>query len=181
MNAAKFAKYGSVFSLSLQQELYYSASFLMDRARSITIIIAFYAFWSSIFQGRAEVLGYTKSQMFSYILGMNVLRALVFSEKTWDVIREINTGKISSYLIRPVSYIGYSLCRDAADKVSQFFSSILEVALALWISYLMLWLVRLRSTLRGRRVALLSALGFSLVLFTFLGVSRILHSGHPYL
>ena len=51
----------------------------------------------------------------------------------------------------------------------------------LWCSYLLLWLMRLRATLRGRRVALLSVLGFSLVLFSLLGVSRVLPSLHPYL
>lgn len=51
----------------------------------------------------------------------------------------------------------------------------------LWSSYLLLWLLRLRSTLRGRRVALLSMLGFSLVLFTFLGASYLAPSLHPYL
>ena len=41
-----------------------------------------------------------------------------------------------------------------------------------WIAYLGLWLMRLRSTLRGRRVALLSILGFTLALFTFVQVSH---------
>lgn len=126
-------KYYAVFSLTIQQELYYSASFIVDRARSITIIIAFYAFWSAIFQDRAELLGYTRSQMFTYILGMNVLRALVFSDKQWDIIREINTGKISSYLIRPISYVGFSMSRDLADKFTQMLSSILEVMIAIWL------------------------------------------------
>ena len=49
----------------------------------------------------------------------------------------------------------------------------------LWGSYLALWLMRLRSTLRGRRVALLSVLGFSLVLFTWMGTSWFWHSFHP--
>lgn len=55
------------------------------------------------------------------------------------------------------------------------------LTLVLWISYLILWLVRLRVTLRGRKVALLSILGFTLVLFTFLGVSRWLSTWHTYL
>lgn len=55
------------------------------------------------------------------------------------------------------------------------------LTVALWGSYLTLWLVRLRATLRGRRVALLSILGFSLVLFTFLGVTRLLPTWHAYL
>ncbi len=50
----------------------------------------------------------------------------------------------------------------------------------LWSAYLVLWMVRLRSTLRGRRVALLSILGFALALFTFLGVTRLLPSWHVY-
>ena len=66
-------------------------------------------------------------------LPFRILRALVFSDKTWEMLYEINTGKISSYLIRPISYIGFSLCRDAADKVTQLISAVLEVAFAVWL------------------------------------------------
>jgi len=55
------------------------------------------------------------------------------------------------------------------------------LTVAMWGSYLALWLVRLGATLRGRRVALLSILGFGLVLFTLLGASRLLSSWHSYL
>ena len=55
------------------------------------------------------------------------------------------------------------------------------LTLTLWAAYCLLWVVRLRSTLRGHRVAVLSILGFSLVLFTFLGASWLLPSWHPYL
>ena len=54
------------------------------------------------------------------------------------------------------------------------------LTIILWGSYLLLWLMRLRATLRGHRIALLSILGFSLVLFTFLGASAFLPSMHPY-
>ena len=49
----------------------------------------------------------------------------------------------------------------------------------LWFVYLALWVVRLRSTLRGRRVALLSVLGFGLLLYTFLGAGEFAPSWHP--
>ena len=55
------------------------------------------------------------------------------------------------------------------------------LTVVLWCSYLLLWVIRLRSTLRGHRVALLSVLGFSFALFSLLGISRILPSLHPYL
>lgn len=132
MNAACL-KYISVFSISLQRELSFRASFLMERARAITIVIAFYAFWSVLFSDRAELLGYSKSQMITYVLGMNILRSLIFSGQNWELIREINTGRIASYLIRPISYFGFCISRDMVDKLLNFVSAILEVALALWI------------------------------------------------
>ncbi len=55
------------------------------------------------------------------------------------------------------------------------------LAVLLWLSYLALWIIRLRATLRGRPVALLSVLGFSLVLFTALAASWLMPSMHPYL
>ncbi len=56
-----------------------------------------------------------------------------------------------------------------------------SLTLILWVSYCALWLVRLRATLRGRKVAMMSILGFTLVLFTFLGVSWWLPTWHAYL
>lgn len=52
------------------------------------------------------------------------------------------------------------------------------MALGAWAAYLTLGLVRLRSTLRGRRVALLSVLGFGLALSLFLGVRWWLPTWH---
>ena len=55
------------------------------------------------------------------------------------------------------------------------------LAMTVWCAYLGLWLVRLRGALRGRRVAILSVLGLSLVAFTFLGVTWLLPTWHKYL
>ena len=52
---------------------------------------------------------------------------------------------------------------------------------ALWGAYFVLWILRERAVLRGRRVALLSIAGFSLVLATFLGAGRLLPSLHPFI
>ncbi len=55
------------------------------------------------------------------------------------------------------------------------------LTVVLWLSYLALWLVRLRATLRGHRVALLSALGFCLVVLTLIGAGYLMPSLHPYM
>jgi ABC-type transport system involved in cytochrome c biogenesis permease subunit len=56
-----------------------------------------------------------------------------------------------------------------------------SLTVLLWAGYLMLWALRRRATLRGRRVALLSVAGFIVVLFTFLGAGRLVPSLHPFI
>jgi ABC-type transport system involved in cytochrome c biogenesis permease subunit len=55
------------------------------------------------------------------------------------------------------------------------------LTVGVWGAYCVLWLIRLRAAMRGRRVALLSMLGFTLVLFAALATHRLLPSLHPYL
>ena len=50
------------------------------------------------------------------------------------------------------------------------------LAVVLWMVYLAVWFMRLRSTLRGRRIAFLSIIGFTLVVFTMLEVSHLMRS-----
>lgn len=52
---------------------------------------------------------------------------------------------------------------------------------ATWGVYAFLLWVRATSTLRGRRLMLLSTLGFLFILFTFLGVNYILGGRHVYI
>ncbi len=54
------------------------------------------------------------------------------------------------------------------------------LSVGLWGWYLIVWWIRLRSTLRGKRVALLSVLGFTLVLFTVIEAGMWQSSAHPY-
>lgn len=122
------SKYLYVFNISLQNVLQRRASLIMDRVGGLATILALYYFWVALLKGRDEFLGYSRSQMLSYVLLMNVLRAFVFTGRGWELVQEISHGRISSYLLRPISYQGYSLSLDLAQKAVHLVSSIFEVA-----------------------------------------------------
>lgn len=126
-------KYLLTFSISLQQTLQYRTSLLIDRIRSLALILSLYFLWSALLQNQESFLSYSRAQMLSYVLGMSLLRALVFSGRTWETISDIATGKISSYLIRPIHYTAYCLAKDSAYKLISFLSAILEVALLILV------------------------------------------------
>ncbi len=51
----------------------------------------------------------------------------------------------------------------------------------LWVAYLGLWWVRMRATYRGRKIAILSVVGFLFAVGVFLGVVRWLPMWHAHL
>jgi ABC-2 type transport system permease protein len=122
-------KYLTAYGIALQQVLQRRATLLMDRLGGIAIIVSLYYFWMALLGQRTSFLGYSKAQMLSYVLVMNVLRSFVFTGRGWELVQEISSGRISSYLVRPISYQGYSLALDLAQKTVHVLASLLEVGL----------------------------------------------------
>ncbi|MBI4376273.1 MAG: ABC-2 family transporter protein [Elusimicrobia bacterium] len=120
-------KYLTAYSIALQQVLQRRASLLMDRVGGIAVIVSLYYFWKALLGQKSEFLGYSGEQMLSYVLAMNLLRAFVFTGRGWELVGDISSGRIASYLVRPISYHGYSLALDMAQKTVHLFAALLEI------------------------------------------------------
>lgn len=120
-------KYWCVFSIYWQEGLSRRASFIMERFRALVVLISFYYFWSALLRNRTSFAGYDRSQMITYVLGMNVLRSLVFATRTEEIAGEINHGRLSGYLLKPVNFMLYTLSRDLSEKSINLVSAIIEI------------------------------------------------------
>lgn len=120
-------KYWFVFSIYWQEGLSRRASFIMERFRALVVLISFYYFWSALLKHRTSFAGYDRTQMITYVLGMNVLRSIVFATRTEEIASEINHGRLSGYLLKPVNFMLYTLFRDLSEKSINLVSSIIEV------------------------------------------------------
>ncbi|MEK7858099.1 MAG: ABC-2 family transporter protein [Elusimicrobiota bacterium] len=126
-------KYLVSYTIALQQVLQRRSSLLMDRVGGIAVIVSLYYFWMTLLGGKDSFLGYSREQMLSYVLAMNVLRSFVFTGRGWELVGDISSGRISSYLVRPISYHGYALALDLAQKTVHLGASFLEVGLLVLI------------------------------------------------
>jgi ABC-2 type transport system permease protein len=126
-------KYWFIFSIYWQEGLSRRASFIMERFRALVVLISFYYFWSALLKNRTSFVGYDRTQMITYVLGMNVLKSLVFATRTEEIAYEINHGRLSAYLLKPVNFMFYTLSRDLSEKSINFVSSIIEVLGLIWI------------------------------------------------
>ena len=122
-------KYWVAYQIALQETLQRRSTLIMDRIGGLAVIVSLYAFWTALIGDKATFLGYTRPEMLTYVLALNVLRSFVFTGRGWQLVGEISSGKISSYLIRPLSYCGYALALDMAQKTIHVAAAILEVGL----------------------------------------------------
>jgi ABC-2 type transport system permease protein len=121
--------YWVAYKIALQETLQRRSTLIMDRLGGFAVVVSLYSFWTALIGDKATFLGYTRAEMLTYVLALNVLRSFVFTGRGWQLVGEISSGKISSYLIRPVRYYGYALSLDMAQKTVHVAASVLEVGL----------------------------------------------------
>lgn len=124
-------KYYLIFKNTLQEFLTYRLSLFLWRVRSLISFLAILFFWLAVYKDKQFFLGYSKEKICSYLLGVALLKGLVLSTRTADLAGMIRDGELSRILLIPVSIFKVFLSRDFADKVVNFFLSIIEVTLVI--------------------------------------------------
>lgn len=127
-------KYVVAYKIALQETLQRRSTLLMDRLGGFAIVVSLYSFWTALIGSKTSFLGYTREEMLTYVLLLNVLRSFVFTGRGWQLVGDISHGKISSYLVRPLSYYGYALALDLAQKTVHVCASVLEFSLLAWLA-----------------------------------------------
>jgi len=130
---SSFRKYWFIYWLYWQEGLQQRASFLMERFRSLVVLLSFYSLWSALLAQKGSFANYDRPQMMTYVLGSSILRSLVFASRTSEIAGDINHGRLSAYLLKPVNYFTYTFSRDLSEKSINLFSSIIEVAILSWV------------------------------------------------
>lgn len=126
-------KYWQVVKNTWAEYMTYRLNFILWRVRRVLNLLLVYFLWSAIFVGQGEVFGYSQKQILTYILLSNIVASFVFATKTLEIGGQINSGDLTNFLLRPISYFKYWWARDFSDKVLNIFFSIVEVALLIFL------------------------------------------------
>lgn len=126
-------KYVEVFKTTWEEYMTYRLNFVMWRFRVVIRLLIVFFLWNAIFGNRNELFGYDKSQLITYILGTSIVNSIVLNSRTIDVGGEINEGKLTNYLLKPISYFKFWFSKDMADKLLNLIFSIFEFGILLAI------------------------------------------------
>ena len=105
------AKYLKVFDIGLQNTFVYRWNFLLRSVFGVVPLIGAIFFWQAIFRSKGSgINGYDYSSMIFYFMITVFLDNLITpTEDEWQIAGEIRDGKISSYLVKPMNYLGYRI------------------------------------------------------------------------
>jgi ABC-2 type transport system permease protein len=122
-------KYWSIFRISFQQEFAYRLNFILWRIRNVFQILLTYFLWSTVFTNpQTQIFGYDRAKILTYVFGIMIVRALVFSARAMDVSFDIARGDLSNYLLKPISYFKYWFTRDVSSKALNLIFAAVEFA-----------------------------------------------------
>lgn len=151
-------KYLTIFSVSWQNGFVYRLNFILWRIRAVIVILAVYFLWAALFESNKVLFGYTKEQMLTYVFLVLILRSIIMSLKSFDISGEIQDGKLSNYLIKPMNYHLYWFAVDVSDKLLNILFSILEVIILYFVLKPPIFIQTDPMTLLFFAVAVLSAM-----------------------
>ncbi len=104
-------KYWKLFDLGLQNTFVYRWNFLLRMVFGIVPLFGMVFIWQAIFASKGtEISGYDYQGMIFYFLVTVFLDNLITpTEDEWQIAGEIRDGKLSAYLVKPMSYLGYRI------------------------------------------------------------------------
>lgn len=127
-------KYLAIFRASLLQEFAYRFNFIAWRFRNLLQILITFFLWSTVFSDTQKVIfGYDRLGILTYVFGILVVRAIVFSARTVDVGGEIGRGDLSNYLLKPIGYFKTWLIRDLSSKTLNLTFAFFETMLLYFV------------------------------------------------
>ncbi len=97
-----------IMKTAWQRNLNYRFSVMAYRVGEMVEVLVIVLMWTAIYaSGMSTIKGFTMEEMITYVLVGNLCALTVRNFLTGYVSRDIETGRLSIYLTRPISYIKY--------------------------------------------------------------------------
>lgn len=120
-------KYWAVFKVNWQKSFEYRGNFIGHMILGVITFFVMYFIWNAVFKGRVYFGTYTFQTMMTYVLMTKFLHFTSRSNVARDIGDEIKSGYLSSYLLKPVSYLRWWFSSFLADRSFELFLRLIMV------------------------------------------------------
>jgi len=178
------AKYIKVFDIGLQNTFVYRWNFLLLSIFGSAPLVGAIFFWQAIFRSKVSVInGYYYSSMIFYFMITVFLENLITpTEDEWQIAGEIRDGRISSYLTKPMSYLGYRIVLFLSYRLLYIAVVLIPIIVLAWLlrdhlrmpEHAITWLAFAASTAMAAFLQFFIAYALAMIAFWVLEISTII-------
>lgn len=119
-------KYTTIIRIAWQRSLTYRFKVLSYRIGEVMEMIVLIFMWSAIYGTQDVIRGFTEQEMITYILVGNLINVAVRNFLSEVVAKDIKDGRLSIFLVRPMSYFRYIITREIGRASLATFLSVLS-------------------------------------------------------
>jgi len=165
-------KYFLIIKTEFQRQLTYRVDIYAYRISNLLEVAALLAVWTIAYRNTSNVLGYSQTEMITYVL---VGWLFVFVSRSYGlndrIADDIFEGRVSDFLIKPISYLKYivvlSLGRSSLSMIYAVAAQLLLVfAFSKYIVFNLDWF-------RGILLILMMIMGYLITVFCSLIIGMI--------
>lgn len=120
-------KYIWAFKMSISRITTHRFDFFMGHARSIIVLLLLYYVWKTLSAPNGTFAGLTAAELTTYVFLASLMRRLLFGADTRRVSFDINEGRFSVFLMRPVNHFFFTYCEEFSERIVQVLSSLVEM------------------------------------------------------
>jgi len=121
-------RYLAIMNIWWQRGFTYRLSIFAYRVGEVFEMLVLILMWSRIFENQNVISGYTKEEVITYVLLGNLFSVIIRSFARDRISGDIYKGQLSSYLVKPMSYLTYVWIRDLGRAAFPTIFSILTGA-----------------------------------------------------
>ena len=133
-----FKKTSAIFKIYAIEALQYKATGLIYTLFDVVAPLISIFFWSVAFETQTIISGQTAVQLISYFVVSVISNILISPHPEYELSRQIYSGELSRYLLRPASIFYTWLVKEVAFKANRVVWGLLSYILLLQLSS---WLI----------------------------------------
>lgn len=105
----------------------YRGSLIIKALVDIIFTVAYILLWSILYKSRSEIAGFTFPDIVTYYILIRILDLFYTFYPAKYLTSQTKTGKLSSFLVKPVNFFNYSLSNALGLKMARGFVTIILI------------------------------------------------------
>lgn len=130
-----FKKYLNIFTMGISDMLAWRVGFFMVVLGVVLSWLVMLVFWGAVYREGNHIGSFTlQGLMMYYTFGM-VFQIIFDYGFIWDIAEALHQGKITDFLVKPVSYLSFQLMKESGARSAALVAFSVPLAGAVWYFY----------------------------------------------